>query len=137
TCAGRVVFGKLHGRTAEPLDFVADIVLELALRPLCQLLIHFTALVGAVSDVAHVPDCQLAHALLPGKVGQALAAGVEDVALLAIELGRGLRLAPLQPLPPSASLPTAGKFGTQAAMTLVAKPLDRAQMPPVHDERSA
>ncbi len=106
TCPRRVVFGKVTGRTAEPLDFVVDIALELAARPLCQLLIRFAALVGAVSDVAHVANCQLPHALLPGKASQALAGGVEDVALLAIELGRRLGFAPPQPLPPSAPLPT-------------------------------
>ena len=112
TCPGRIVFSNVAGRTAEPLDFVVDVALELAARPLRQLLIRFAALVGAVSDVAHIANCQLRHALLSCKVGQALASGVENVALLAIELGRRLGLALLQPLPPSAPLPTAGQFRT-------------------------
>src|SRR6266545_5714831 len=136
-CPRRVVFGKVVARAAEPLNLVAHIGFKLSARPLRQLLVGFAALVRPVSNVAHVANRQPPHAPRSREVGQAAACGVEDVALLAIELGRGLMLALCQPFPATAALATAGEFGRQRAVAFVAQPLERAQVAPVQHKRIA
>src|SRR6185369_14736679 len=81
-------------RDSNPCRFLSHIPHHLAVRPLADFLVGLRAEVDAILNVAHIAHREMAYSLLLGKGHDHPRRFMQEVALLAIAAGRGLRLPP-------------------------------------------
>lgn len=87
TRSGRIRLVNPVDHRAHADNFLSEVAHELAVGPLADLLVGLLAEAHARLNVTHIPDRDLGHPLLLAKVHHLTCGLIENVALLAIELG--------------------------------------------------
>ncbi len=133
---GVCLVNLVHCDTQTP-GFVGEIAHKLPVRPLAELLILVSSLANTVRNIPDIANGELADTLRV-KPAQQLGAGrMENMPLLAVELGGRPRFCRLELLPPARSFRAAVTFASQCRVPFIAEALDRPKIPSVDDQTSA